>query len=113
MLFTAFFSFLITITPPSDFVCGGSELHASIYNSLRETQQVFQDIENLEEDSFTLLEWRDYELKIPITKYGGMSFADRFWKWSYLNEEILDLEHPSFSRQYPTGKVVTYRCKLP
>ena len=110
-IITILLSLFINIIPPSDFECNGSKLHSTIYNNFKDKQEVTQNIENLDEGSFIVLEWRDYEIEIPITKYGSVNFANTFWKWNYINEEILDIDHPSLSRQYPTGKIVTYSCK--
>ncbi len=111
LFFNFFLSILISIIPPTKFICDGYELNAKIYNALHEQKEIVKDIEKLEQDSFVLLEWKDYEISIPITSYGALDFTNRFWRWSYVNEEGTNLMQPSLSRQYPTGKVVTYSCK--
>ena len=111
LFFNFLLSFFVSIVPPSEFTCGGSELNVTVYNGLHGQIEIVNDIESLDEDSFVILEWRDYEIKIPIINYGSTNFANRFWKWSYENEKGLNLKQPKLSRQYPTGRVVTYRCQ--
>ena len=110
LLFNLFLSLLISIIPPSKYTCGGTELNATIYNGLHDRKEIVKDLENLEEDSFIFLEWRDYEIKIPISSYASLDFANRFWRWSYGDKEKITLTEPTLSRQYPTGKIITYKC---
>ena len=111
LLINIVLSIFISLVPPSKFLCDGSELHATIYNGLHNKKEIVKSLENLEEDSFVFLEWRDYEIEIPIVKYGDITFANRFWRWSYENSEGLTLNQPSLSRQYPTGRIINYVCK--
>ena len=104
-------SFLISIIPPTSFICDGSHLKATVYKRLTEQNEVTYDIENLDKDSFIYLEWRDYELEIPIVKEGSLSFANRFWRWSYGDKDGLAPKKALLSRQYPTGRIINYHCK--
>ncbi len=104
-------SIVLTIMTPSDFYCDGSPLHATVYNNFNSKEERTSDIEELDQDSYIFLNWREYEIKVPISGYGKLSFTDRFWTWSYIKEGKLDVNHPIFKRQYPGGRIVTYFCE--
>ena len=104
---------IITISPPSDFVCDGSNLHATIYNNLNGDYKIAADMSKLDEGAFAVLKWKELNIMIPRTfNSGEISFSDRKWWWSYQdNEHPLDLDHPRLRRRSSNGKVVDYTCK--
>ena len=110
-------SFLVTITPPSDFTCEGEPLNATIYNNLNGDYQVTNDLENIDVGAFTLLKWKNLEIMIPRTfNAGEISFSDRRWWWSYRdkdNEHGIMWNDKSLKIKWPIKKpIISKKDKL-
>ena len=112
-IFGIIFSLLITITPPSEFMCGGEKLNATIYNNLNGDYQINTDLENIDYGAFVVLKWKDFSIMIPRTfNAGEISFSDRRWWWSYQDKSNpLDTLHPRLRHMTQKGEIEEYPCE--
>ena len=114
MIFISFFlSLLITLNPSSNFDCDGDRLTAVIRNNLNGDFAITDDLENIDQGAFVVLNWRDISLMLPISfKFGDISFTDKKWLWSYKDEKNgLRMEEPRFAHILPSGEIQEFSCK--
>ncbi|WP_269623182.1 hypothetical protein [Prochlorococcus marinus] len=107
-------SFFIIITPSSNFICDGDQLKATIRNNLNGDFSITNDLENIDEGAFVVLDWRDIKLMLPVTfNVGEISFTDKKWLWSYQdNENGLYKDNPRLLERLPSGGVVEHLCHV-
>ena len=106
---------VITIIPSSTFDCDGEALKATIRNNLNGDFALVTDLEEIDQGSFVVLDWKDISLMLPVSfQRGEISFTDRKWLWSYQdNEQGLHEENPRFAQRIPSGEIVEHECRLP
>ena len=76
-LISLFLSLFITITPSSTFLCDGDQLTATIRNNLNGDFAITNDLEDIDEGAFVVLDWRDVSLMLPVTfNVGEISFTE-------------------------------------
>ncbi len=109
-----FLSFLISITPSSDFICDKSPLKATIRNNLNGDFSLVNDLEKIDAGSFVVLEWKNLSLMLPISfQSGEITFTDKKWLWSYKNKSKgLITENPRFMEMKPNGKITQHYCNV-
>ena len=104
-----FFSFLIglliTITPPSSFICDNDILEAKIVNNENGDYTITNDLERIDSGAFVVLDWK-VALMLPRTFIQKeISFSDNKWKWIYQgNDSVRLLERKS------NGEIYEYNC---
>ena len=108
-----FLSLLITLNPSTNFDCNGDRLTAVIRNNLNGDFAITNDLENIDEGAFVVLNWRDTNLMLPVSfKVGEISFTDKKWLWSYKDErEGLRISEPRFAQLLPDGEIQEFSCK--
>ena len=108
-----FLSLLITLNPSTNFDCNGDRLTAVIRNNLNGDFAITNDLENIDEGAFVVLNWRDINLMLPVSfKAGEISFTDKKWLWSYKDKrEGLRISEPRFAQLLPDGEIQEYSCK--
>tara|TARA_B100000575_G_scaffold158948_1_gene126958 strand:- start:286 stop:657 length:372 start_codon:yes stop_codon:yes gene_type:complete len=108
-----FLSLLITLNPSTNFDCNGDRLTAVIRNNLNGDFAITNDLENIDEGAFVVLNWRDINLMLPVSfKVGEISFTDKKWLWSYKDErEGLRISEPRFAQLLPDGEIQEFSCK--
>ncbi len=114
MIFISFFlSLLITLNPSSTFNCDGDRLTAVIRNNLNGDFAITNDLENIDQGAFIVLNWRDIHLMLPVSfKVGDISFTDKKWLWSYQDEEYgLRMDNPRFAERLPNGEIKEFSCE--
>ena len=117
MFLLSFLTFLwITIIPPSSFVCDGNDLTSIIYNNLNGDYKIsedLEDIEDIDEEAFTVINWRGLNIMLPRTfNNGEISFTDRRWWWSYMDKENgLNVTHPRFMHVKQDGQIESFKCE--
>ena len=114
MIFISFFlSLLITLNPSPSFNCDGDRLTAVIRNNLNGDFLITDDISNIDEGAFVVLNWRDISLMLPISfKVGDISFTDKKWLWSYKDEKNgLRMDEPRFAQLLPNGDIQEFSCQ--
>ena len=106
-------SLLITLNPSTNFDCNGDRLTAVIRNNLNGDFAITNDLENIDEGAFVVLNWRDINLMLPVSfKVGEISFTDKKWLWSYKDErEGLRISEPRFAQLLPDGEIQEFSCK--
>ena len=106
-------SLLITLNPSTNFDCNGDRLSAVIRNNLNGDFAITNDLENIDEGAFVVLNWRDINLMLPVSfKVGEISFTDKKWLWSYKDErEGLRISEPRFAHLLPDGEIQEFSCK--
>ena len=106
-------SLLITLNPSTNFDCNGDRLSAVIRNNLNGDFAITNDLENIDEGAFVVLNWRDINLMLPVSfKAGEISFTDKKWLWSYKDKrEGLRISEPRFAQLLPDGEIQEYSCK--
>ena len=106
-------SLLITLNPSTNFDCNGDRLTAVIRNNLNGDFAITNDLENIDEGAFVVLNWRDTNLMLPVSfKVGEISFTDKKWLWSYKDErEGLRISEPRFAQLLPDGEIQEFSCK--
>ncbi len=111
-LITILLSFLVSITPPQDFICNGIPLKAIIYNNISSSYQVLNDLNDLDEGAFIVLKLDETSIMIPRTfNKDEISFTDKKWWWSYkLRETPVDVDHPYLRRRKPNGEIENFQC---
>ncbi len=110
-----FLSLFIAITPSSTFDCNGEVLTATIRNNLNGDFALVNDLERIDQGSFVVLNWKDFNLMLPVSfQKGEISFTDKSWLWSYKdNKAGLHENNPRLAHRLPSGKIVEYECKVP
>ena len=105
----------IVITASPTFDCDGETLKATIRNNLNGDFALVTDLEEIDQGSFVVLDWKDISLMLPVSfQRGEISFTDRKWLWSYQdNEQGLHEENPRFAQRIPSGEIVEHECRLP
>ena len=114
MIFISFFlSLLITLNPSPSFNCDGNRLTAVIRNNLNGDFSITDDISNIDEGAFIVLNWRDINLMLPVSfKVGEISFTDKKWLWSYKDEKNgLRMDEPRFAHLLPNGDIQEFSCQ--
>jgi len=114
MIFISFFlSLLISLNPSPSFDCDGNRLTAVIRNNLNGDFSITDDISNIDEGAFIVLNWRDINLMLPISfKAGEISFTDKKWLWSYKDEKNgLRMDEPRFAQILPNGDIQEFSCQ--
>ena len=114
MTFVSFvLSLLITLTPSSNFNCNGDRLTAVIRNNLNGDFAITNDLKNIDEGAFVVLNWRDINLMLPVSfQVGSIAFTDKKWLWSYQeNTNELRMENPRFAQIRPNGEIIEFSCK--
>ena len=114
MIFISFFlSLLITLNPSPNFDCDGNRLTAVIRNNLNGDFSITDDISNIDEGAFIVLNWRDINLMLPVSfKVGEISFTDKKWLWSYKDEKNgLRMDEPRFAQLLPNGDIQEFSCQ--
>ena len=106
-------SLLITLNPSTNFDCNGDRLSAVIRNNLNGDFAITNDLENIDEGAFVVLNWRDINLMLPVSfKVGEISFTDKKWLWSYKDKrEGLRISEPRFAQLLPDGEIQEFSCK--
>ncbi len=106
-------SILIAINPPSDFICDGELLSATIRNNLNGDFSVVANLEEIDQGAFAVLNWKDINLMLPISfQSGEISFTDKKWLWSYQdNKRGLHDNSPRFAQRLQNGQIVEHSCK--
>ena len=106
---------LLAINPPSALDCDGKLLTATIRNNLNGDFALVDDLEEIDEGAFVVLDWEEISLMLPVSfQKGEISFTDKKWFWSYQdNENGLHEENPRFAQRLPSGEVVEHHCKSP
>ncbi len=114
MIFISFFlSLLISLNPSPNFNCDGDRLTAVIRNNLNGDFSITDDISNIDEGAFIVLNWRDINLMLPVSfKVGDISFTDKKWLWSYKDEKNgLRMDEPRFAQLLPNGEIQEFSCR--
>ena len=114
MIFISFFlSLLITLNPSSNFNCDGDRLTAVIRNNLNGDFAITDDLENIDQGAFIVLNWRDINLMLPVSfKVGDISFTAKKWLWSYQDEKNgLRMDAPRFAQLLPNGEIQEFSCQ--
>ncbi len=114
MIFISFFlSLLIALNPSPSFDCDGNRLTAVIRNNLNGDFSITDDISNIDEGAFIVLNWRDINLMLPVSfKVGEISFTDKKWLWSYKDEKNgLRMDEPRFAQLLPNGDIQEFSCQ--
>ena len=108
-----FLSLFITLTPSPDFNCDGDRLTALIRNNLNGDFAITNDLENIDQGAFVVLNWRDLNLMLPVSfKVGDISFTDKKWLWSYQDEKNkLRIDLPRFAQLLPDGEIQEFSCQ--
>ena len=108
-------SIFLVITPSPVFDCDGKLLNATIRNNLNGDFALVDDLEEIDEGAFVVIDWQKIRLMLPVSfQKGEISFTDKKWLWSYQdNENGLHEENPRFAQRLPSGEVVEHKCKLP
>jgi len=114
MTFISFFlSLLITLNPSPEFNCDGDSLTAVIRNNLNGDFEITNDLENIDEGAFVVLNWRDLNLMLPVSfKAKEISFTDKKWLWSYQDERNgLRMDNPRLAQLLPNGEIQEFSCE--
>ena len=113
ILISLLLSLLISLNPSSNFDCNGDRLTAVIRNNLNGDFAITNDLENIDKGAFVVLNWRKINLMLPISfKVGEISFTDKKWLWSYMDErEGLRISEPRFAQLLPDGEIKEFSCK--
>ena len=114
MIFISFLlSLLISINPSTNFDCNGDRLNAVIRNNLNGDFAITDDLENIDEGAFVVLNWRNIKLMLPVSfNVGEISFTDKKWLWSYKDKiEGLRISEPRFAHLLPNGEIQEFSCK--
>ena len=114
MIFISFFlSLLIALKPSPSFDCDGNRLTAVIRNNLNGDFSITDDISNIDEGAFIVLNWRDINLMLPVSfKVGEISLTDKKWLWSYKDAKNgLRIDEPRFAQLLPNGDIQEFSCK--
>ena len=114
MTFISFFlSLLISLNPSPDFNCDGDKLTAVIRNNLNGDFALTNDLENIDKGAFIVLNWRDFNLMLPISfKVGNITFTDKKWIWSFKDEKNgLRIDKPRFAQLLPNGEIQEFYCQ--
>ena len=108
-----FLSLFITLSPSPDFNCDGDRLTALIRNNLNGDFAITNDLENIDQGAFVVLNWRDLNLMLPVSfKVGDISFTDKKWLWSYQDEKNkLRIDLPRFAQLLPDGEIQEFSCQ--
>lgn len=111
-LLSTLVSFFIAINPPSDFICDGELLTATIRNNLNGDFAVVSDLEEIDEGAFVVINWKKISLMLPISfQAGEISFTDNKWLWSYMdNKRGLHQDSPRFVQRLPNGELIEHSC---
>ena len=112
-IFAFLVSFLFAITPPSTFDCDGEPLVAIIRNNLNGDFALVNDLENIDQGAFVVLEWKKISLMLPISfQKGEISFTDKRWLWSYQDQRLgLHETTPRLAQRLPSGEIFEHECK--
>ena len=112
-LITLFLSLFISLNPSPDFNCDGDRLNAVIRNNLNGDFAITNDLKNIDEGAFVVLNWRDINLMLPVSfQVGSIAFTDKKWLWSYQeNTNELRMENPRFAQIRPNGEIIEFSCK--
>jgi len=107
-------SFFLAINPPHLFDCDSKILNATIRNNLYGDFALVDDLEEIDEGAFVVLDWGKVSLMLPVSfQKGEISFTDNKWLWSYQdNENGLHEENPRLAQRLPNGEIVEHKCKL-
>ena len=102
------------VNPPHAFDCDGKILNATIRNNLNGDFALVDDLEEIDEGAFVVLDWEKVSLMLPVSfQKGEISFTDKKWLWSYQdNENGLHEETPRLAQRLPSGEIVEHKCKL-
>ena len=114
MTFISFFlGLFITLNPSPNFNCNGDILTATIRNNLNGDFALTNDLENIDEGAFIVLNWREINLMLPVSfKVGDISFTDKKWLWSYQDEKNgLRINNPRFAQMLPNGEIQEFSCQ--
>tara|TARA_Y100001968_G_scaffold212418_1_gene195589 strand:- start:391 stop:762 length:372 start_codon:yes stop_codon:yes gene_type:complete len=106
-------SIFIAINPSSYFNCDGDRLTAVIRNNLNGDFALTNDLEDIDEGAFIVLNWREINLMLPVSfKVGDISFTDKKWFWSYQDQEHgLRMDRPRFAQLLPNGEIQEFSCQ--
>ena len=106
-------SLFIVLNPSPDFNCDGEYLNAVIRNNLNGDFAITNDLKNIDEGAFVVLNWRDINLMLPVSfQVGSIAFTDKKWLWSYQeNTNELRMENPRFAQIRPNGEIIEFSCK--
>ena len=71
------------------------------------------DLENIDEGAFVVLNWRNIKLMLPVSfNVGEISFTDKKWIWSYKDKiEGFRISEPRFAHLLPDGEIQEFSCK--
>ena len=111
--FSVLLSLFIALIPSSSFDCDGDTLIATIRNNLNGDFALTNDLEQIDQGAFVVLNWKDISLMLPVAfQAGEISFMDQKWLWSYQdNQNGLHEENPRFAQRLPSGEIVEHVCK--
>ena len=107
-------SILLVVNPPPVFDCDGKLLTATIRNNLNGDFALVDDLEEIDEGAFVVLDWEEISLMLPVSfQKGEISFTDKKWLWSYKdNNAGLHIDKPRFSQRLQSGQIVEYSCDV-
>ncbi len=114
-LFALALSLFLAINPSPIFDCDGKLLNATIRNNLNGDFALVDDLEEIDEGAFVVIDWQKIRLMLPVSfQKGEISFTDKKWLWSYQdNENGLHEENPRFAQRLPSSEILEHNCKLP
>ncbi len=106
-------SLFITLNPSPNFNCDGDTLTAVIRNNLNGDFAITNDLENIDEGAFIVLNWRETNLMLPVSfKVGDISFTDKKWFWSYRDEKSgIRMNNPRFAKLLTNGEIQEFSCQ--
>ena len=112
-LIAVLISLIISLNPSPNFNCDGDQLTAVIRNNLNGDFTITNDLENIDEGAFVVLNWRKIKLMLPVSfKVGDISFTDKKWFWSYQDQKSgLKINTPRFAQLLPNGEILEYSCQ--
>ena len=112
-IFSLIASFLLSINPTNSYLCQGKPLSVTIYNNLNGDYLIAEDLTDLDQGAFVVLQWNKKTIMIPRTfNSGEISFTDRKWWWSYKERETsIDVDHPRFRFKVNSGEIEDYECQ--
>ncbi len=115
VIFSYIISFFLVIKPSPFYQCDGDLLSATIRNNLNGDFALTNDLDEIDEGAFVILNWKDISLMLPVSfQVGEISFTDKKWLWSYKDPTNgLHKDNPRFSQRLPSGKLIEHECTLP